>query len=47
MYVVHFFIENGLPWTDYIDLLMAKDRSQNYYSPAHFKQIRFRHQADF
>lgn len=27
MYVVHFFIENGLPWTDYIDLMMAKDRT--------------------
>ena len=40
MYVVYFFIENGLPWTDYVDLIMARDRSQNLYNPQIFKQLR-------
>jgi hypothetical protein len=40
MYVVYFFIENGLPWTDYVDLIMARDRSQNLYNPQTFKQLR-------
>jgi len=33
MYVVFFFVENGLPWTDYIDLNMAKDPTLNFYKP--------------
>ena len=37
MYVVYFFVENGLPWTDYVDLIMARDKSQNLYNPKNFK----------
>ena len=47
MYVVYFFVENGLPWTDYVDLIMARDKSQNLYSPKNFKQIRLMYQKDF
>jgi hypothetical protein len=37
MYVVYFFVEDGLPWTDYIDLIMTKDRRKNLYEPENFK----------
>ncbi len=47
MYVVYFFVENGLPWTDYVDLLMARDNSNNLYNPANFKQLRLKFQSDF
>jgi hypothetical protein len=47
MYVVYFFVENGLPWTDYVDLIMARDQSQNLYSPQNFKKLRIKYKGDF
>jgi hypothetical protein len=47
MYVVYFFVENGLPWTDYVDLIMARDKSQNLYHPPNFKRLRLKFSGDF
>lgn len=47
MYVVYFFVENGLPWTDYVDLIMARDKSQNLYYPPNFKKLRLKFSRDF
>jgi len=43
MYVVYFFVENGLPWTDYVDLIMARNQNKNLYNPEHFKELRLKH----
>jgi len=47
MYVVYYFVEHGLPWTDYIDLIMMKDRSKNLYNPQNFKELRLKYSGDF
>jgi hypothetical protein len=47
MYVVYFFVENGLPWTDYVDLIMARDKSRNLYHPPNFKKLRLKFSGDF
>ena len=47
MYVVYYFVEHGLPWTDYIDLIMIKDRSKNLYNPQNFKELRLKYSGDF
>lgn len=45
--VCYYFIENGLPWTDYSDLRMAKDPSINLYELETFKKIRIDHNEEF
>lgn len=45
--VCYYFIENGLPWTDYSDLRMAKDPSINLYELETFKKIRLDYDKDF
>jgi len=45
--VCYYFIENGLPWTDYADLRMAKDPSLNLYELETFKKIRMDRDEDF
>lgn len=40
MFVCYYFVENGLPWTDYADLKMAKDPTLNLYELETFKQLR-------
>lgn len=47
MYVVYFFVENGLPWTDYVDLIMARDKRQKLYHPPNFKKLRLKFSKDF
>lgn len=47
MFVVYYFVEHGLPWTDYIDLIMMKDRSKNLYNPQNFKELRLKYSGDF
>jgi len=37
MFVSYYFVENGLPWTDYADLKMAKDPTVNLYELETFK----------
>jgi len=40
MYVAYYFVENGLPWTDYIDLKMLNDPQTNLYDLVNFNKIR-------
>lgn len=40
IYVAYYFIESGLPWTDYIDLMMLNNPTVNLYDLANFKKIR-------
>jgi serine/threonine protein kinase len=47
IYVAYYFVENGLPWTDYIDLCMLNDPSVNLYDLGSFKKIRLTRAADF
>jgi hypothetical protein len=47
IYVSYYFIENGLPWTDYIDLCMLNDPTVNLYDLANFKKIRLEKADDF
>ena len=47
MYVAYYFVEFGLPWTDYIDLKMEEDIKLNLYDLKEFKKIRILHEATF
>ena len=46
-YVAFYFIENGLPWTDFIDLQMEQNPNQNLYVLKTFKQIRLDQDTNF
>lgn len=45
--VCYYFVENGLPWTDYADLRMAEDPDLNLYELETFKKIRLEHDEEF
>lgn len=47
MFVAYYFIEHGLPWTDYIDIQMEKNPCVNLYEIKTFKQIRLRKDIQF
>lgn len=47
IYVAYYFVENGLPWTDYIDLMMLNEPNVNLYDLANFKKIRLQKANDF
>jgi len=47
IYVAYYFVENGLPWTDYIDLMMLNDPKVNLYDLSNFKKIRLQKANDF
>lgn len=47
LFVAYYFVENGLPWTDYIDLKMEVSPNLNLYDYKSFKQIRLLHEAAF
>lgn len=46
-FVAYYFVENGLPWTDYIDLKMEASPDVNLYDLKKFKRIRLLHEATF
>jgi hypothetical protein len=37
LFVAYYFIEHGLPWTDYIDIQMEKNPCVNLYEIKTFK----------
>ena len=47
LFVAYYFVENGLPWTDYIDLKMEVSPTLNLYNYNSFKQIRLLHESAF
>jgi hypothetical protein len=47
IYVCYYFVEDGLPWTDYADLRMAADPNLNLYELETFKKIRLENDEEF
>lgn len=47
LYVAHYFVEFGLPWTDFIDMRMESDPFVNLYTLKTFKSIRIQMEEDF
>lgn len=45
--VCYYFIEDGLPWTDYADLKMAKNPKINLYEVDTFKKLRIDLEEEF
>jgi hypothetical protein len=47
MHVVYFFVENCLPWTGLIDMIMSVEPHKKLYTAKNFRNFRLLYHRDF